>query len=169
MKNIFVKQSYTSFKVLFGMVFFICLILTILTAVRNKHIQYSWILFDVFVMIFCVIISKLLDGFGLYINNQNIYYKKFFKHAINLNSICAIKIIRAEVDGKFGRRWVKDAHGNPMYSMIFLSNVENAMYSYQQGDTMFMHEFRNNVLFYTVLDKLAIEHLISLNKDIKII
>ena len=76
MKNIFVKQSYTSFKVLFGMVFFICLILTILTAVRNKQLQYSWILFDAFVMIFCIIISKLLDGFGLYINNQNIYYKK---------------------------------------------------------------------------------------------
>ena len=55
-----------------------------------------------------------------------------------------------------------------MYSMIFLSGVESAMYNYQQGDTMFIHEFKNSALFYTILDETALEYITSLKEDIEI-
>lgn len=168
MKDFFIKQSHTSFKPLFGMAFLMCLSLVILITIRNKCIQYGWVLFLAFVLAICIFMSRTLDGFGLHINGKDIYYKKFARHIIELNSICAVKIIKAEIDGKFGRRLVRDVHGNVMYSMIFLSDVENAMSNYQQGDTMFIHEFRNYVLFYTVLDEPALEYITALKKDIKV-
>ena len=168
MKRFFIKQSHISFKALFGMVFFVCLSLVILITIRNKCIQYAWILFLAFMLAICIFMSRTLDGFGLYINGKDIYYKKFAKHIIGLNSICAVKIIKAEIDGKFGRRMVRDVHGNVMYSMVFLSDVESDMYNYQQGDTMFIHEFRNCVLFYTILDEPALEYITALKKDIKV-
>lgn len=168
MKNFFVKQSHTSFKVLFGMVFLVCLSLVTLMTVRNKCIQYGWMLFLAFVLAICIFMSRIFDGFGLYINGKDIYYKKFVRHIVDLNPICEVKIIKAETDGKFGRRVVRDGHGNVMYSMIFLSDVESDMYNYQQGDTMFIHEFRNCVLFHTILDEPALEYITALKNDIKV-
>ncbi len=168
MKKFFVKQSHTSFKTLFGMVFFICLGLTVLIIIRKKYVQYGWILFLAFVLAICIFMSRVLDGFGLYINGKDIYYKKITNHIVDLNSICAVQIIKAEIDGKFGRRPVLDIRGSAMYSMVFLSDVKDAMYNYQQGDTMFIHEFRDCVLFYTILDESALEYITALKKDIKI-
>lgn len=168
MKNIFVRQSYTNFKALFGTVFFICLCLVILIMIRNKCIQYGLAAFLICMLAICIFVSKAFDCFGLYINGDGVYYKKFAKYTVDLNTIRAVKIIKAEIDGKFGRRLVRDVHGNIMYSMIFLSGVESAMYNYQQGDTMFIHEFKNCVLFYTILDETALEYISALKKDIEI-
>lgn len=168
MKNIFVRQSYTNFKALFGMVFFICLCLVILIMIRNKCIPFGLAAFLVCMLAICIFVSKTLDHFGLYINGDDVYYKKFAKYTVDLNTIRAVKIIKAEIDGKFGRRLVRDVRGNIMYSMIFLSGVESSMYNYQQGDTMFIHEFRNYVLFYTIFDELALEYITALKKDITV-
>ncbi len=169
MRRIFVKQSHTDFKILFGIVFLICLALTIPITARNHKVQYNSIVFTILMLIICTSLSKLLNSFGLYIDGENIYYKKISRHKVNLSSICAIKIIIAETDGKFGRRTIRDVHGNPMYSMIFLSDVEKTMYNYQQGDIMFLHEFRDCVCFYTVWDESALEHITTIRDNIEII
>lgn len=169
MKKFFVRQTHMDFRGLFGIVFAICLGLVILISVRQKTIYYSSIIFLIIVFTLCFGLSILLNGFGLYIYDDGIYLKKIRKQNIDVNSLCAVKIIKAEVDGKFGRRPVKDIRGNDMYSMIFLTNVEPTMYDYQQGDTMFIHEFRNYVYFYTVLDEEVLEYLKTLNPTFVII
>ncbi len=169
MKNFFVRQTHMDFRGLFGIVFAICLGLIILISVRQKTIYYSSIIFLIIVFALCFGLSILLNGFGLYIYDDGIYFKKIRKQNIDVNSLCAVKIIKAEVDGKFGRRPVKDIRGNDMYSMIFLTNVEPTMYDYQQGDTMFIHEFRKHVYFYTILDEKVLEYLKTLNPTFIII
>lgn len=169
MKKFFVRQTHMDFRGLFGIVFAICLGLVILISVRQKTIYYSSMIFLIIVFALCFGLSVLLNSFGLYIYDDGIYFKKIRKQNIDVNSLCAVKIIKAEVDGKFGRRPVKDIRGNDMYSMIFLTNVEPTMYDYQHGDTMFIHEFRKSVYFYTVLDEKVLEYLKTLNLTFVII
>lgn len=169
MKKFFVRQTHMDFRGLFGIVFAICFGLVTLISVRQKTIHYSSIIFLIIVFALCFGLSVWFNAFGLYIHGDRMYYKKIRKQNIDINSLCAVKIIKAEIDGKFGRRAVKDVRGNNMYSMIFLTNVEPTMYDYQQGDTMFIHEFRKHVYFYTVLDEKILEYLKILNPTFVII
>ena len=117
----------------------------------------------------CWYVSRFFNSFGLYITETNIYYKKIKKHSVDLESVYAIKIIKSEIDGKYGRRPIKDIRGNNMYSMIFLSGIAEHMYNYEYGDTMFMHEFKNYVLFHTVFNDDFLKHIKEYHPNVIVI
>lgn len=169
MKKLFIKQTHTDFRVLFGIVYLVCLALFVLVSVRNQSIHFLTIISLIILFILCLYISKLLNSFGVYINEDNIYYKKIKKYPIDTKAICAIKIIKSEIDGKYGCRPVKDIHGNNMYSMIFLSGVTDYMYDYGYGDTMFLHEFKDYILFHTIYDDVFCDYIKAQNLGIIII
>lgn len=166
MNNIFIKQTHTDFRMLVGLVYLICLILVTLVSIRNQYIHFMSILFLIVLLDLCWYISKFLNGFGLYIQDSDIYYKKIKKHSIDIKSVCGIKIVKSEIDGKYGRRPIKDIHGNNMYSMVFLSEIIDEMYNYQQGDTMFIHEFKKYVLFSTIYSEDALKYMKTCNGEI---
>ena len=169
MKKLFIKQTHTDFRVLFGIVYLICLALFVLVSVRNQSVHFLTIIFFIVFFILCLYISKLLNSFGVYVNENTIYYKRIKKQPIDTKAICAIKIIKSEIDGKYGCRPVKDIYGNNMYSMIFLSGVTDYMYDYGYGDAMFLHEFKDYILFHTIYDNVFCDYIKTQNLDIIII
>lgn len=169
MKKIFVKQTHTDFKVLFGIAYLICIVLFAVNSIRNQSIRFITIMVMVILLILCCCASKLLNSFGIYVKGDKIFYKKIRTYPIDINSVCAIKVIKSEFDGKYGRRTLRDIHGNVMYSMIFLSNVIESMYNYDYGDTMFIHEFKDYIIFYSILNEELIEYIKSNNSNIYVI
>ena len=169
MKKYFLKQTHTDFRVLFGIVFLICLALALIVSFRTRFMHLGMIVFLIAVLILCWYGSKLFNSFGLYITETKSYYKKFKNHSIDLKSIYAIKIINSEIDGKYGRRPIKDIHGNNMYSMIFLSGIAEHMYNYKFGDIMFMHEFRKHILFHTIFNDDFLKHIKEYHPNVIVI
>lgn len=158
MKNYFVKQTHTNFKALFGIIFFVFLIFVVIISVRKHSFNFNTVIFILAILILSTFISLILDKFGLYINGNGVFFQKIRRKEIDISEINAIKIIQSEIDGKYGRRAIKNIHGKQMHSMIFLKSVQKNMKDYEHEDTTFVHEFKDDILFCTVFDKKVLEY-----------
>lgn len=102
---------------------------------------------------------KLFDTFGVYVKDGKIIYKTFKRKEIDMCTIVGVKIIKAE--GQVNLAWssfdINDNKGNALYSMIFLSNLENEMETYPYGDLEFIRKYKKSVIMYSTYDERLIE------------
>lgn len=136
--------------------------------ITNENVRFEMIIFLVVLFMLLSYLSNVFNGFGVYINDDKVYYKTLKRKEVDINSIVGIKIIKAE--GQVNIAWssfdMKDKEGKVLYSMMFLSNMEKGMKEYPYGDLEFKRRYRKSIIMQSVYDKNLIEyfkeHLISL-------
>ena len=135
--------------------------------IANEKTRLAMSIFLIFLSLLLLYLSKLFEGFGIYINNDKVYYKTLVRKKIDINSIVGLKIIKSE--GQVNIAWssfdMKDKEGKNLYSMIFLSRIEEGMKEYHYGDLEFKRDYRKSIIMQSVYDKRLIdyfkEHLIN--------
>ena len=165
--NKFLKRSYFyEFSVIsLSIVVSIVLLLFCIKDISNLPFSISVILI---VIIVAHIVLRYLKTFGLYLSDGKIYYKTFRKRKIGIESVAAIKVIKASAHTRHG----KDADltndsGNLMYTMIFLKEyISWRMHQEDLNDVSFRSLFREYILCYTVYDQSVIDYLLTLNPNI---
>ena len=167
-KEIFVKQNHKNIKTVLLILYicFFCISTIIMFANEKARLVIS--IFLIFLFSLLLYLSKLFEGFGIYINDNKVYYKTLSRKEIDINSIVGIKIIKAE--GQVNIAWssfdIKDKEGKKLYSMMFLSKIEEGMKEYQYGDLEFKRRYGKSITMQSVYDKRLIdyfkEHSISL-------
>ena len=95
-KEIFVKQNHKNIKTLLLILYicFFCISTIIMIAKEKTRLIIS--IFLIFLFLLLLYLSKLFEGFGIYINDNKVYYKTLSRKEIDINSIVGIKIIKAE-------------------------------------------------------------------------
>ena len=134
----------------------------------NEKMKVVMIVFLIIFLFLLLYLSNLFDGFGIYINDDKVYYKTIKRKEVDINSIVGIKIIKSE--GQVNIAWssfdMKDKEGKNLYSIMFLSRIEDGMKEYPYGDLEFKRDYRKSIVMQSVYDEKLIdyfkEHLISL-------
>ena len=113
---------------------------------------------------------KYLNTFGLYIEDDNIYFKTLFrKKKINPEEIVAIKIARAVI--KLSRAGeganLIDRQGNQLYTMVFVNGemLEEDLKK-DNSDNLFLTCYERYIICYCVYDQSIIDYLLTLNPNI---
>lgn len=166
-KEIFVKQNHKNIKTLLLILYICFFCISTIIMIANEKTRLIISIFLIFLFLLLLYLSKLFEGFGIYINDNKVYYKTLSRKEININSIVGIKIIKAE--GQVNIAWssfdIKDKEGKNLYSMMFLSRIEDGMKDYQYGDLEFKRKYGKSIIMQSVYDKRLIdyfkEHLIS--------
>lgn len=167
-KEIFVKQNHKNIKTLLLILYICFFCISTIIMIANEKTRLIISIFLIFLFLLLLYLSKLFEGFGIYINDNKVYYKTLSRKEIDINSIVGIKIIKAE--GQVNIAWssfdIKDKEGKNLYSMMFLSKIEEGMKEYQYGDLEFKRRYGKSIIMQSVYDEKIIdyfkEHLISL-------
>lgn len=167
-KEIFVKQNHKNAKVGFLILYICYFCISISIMIINEKMKVVMIVFLIIFLFLLLYLSNLFDGFGIYINDDKVYYKTLKRKEVDINSIVGIKIIKAE--GQVNVAWssfdMKDKEGKNLYSMMFLSRIEKDMKEYPYGDLEFKRRYRQSIIMQSVYDERLFdyfkEHLISL-------
>lgn len=64
---------------------------------------------------------------------------------------------------------IKSNNEHAMYSMIFLSDIENKMKQYPYGDLEFLRKYRKSIVMYSVYDERLIKFFKGRVPDVQII
>lgn len=169
--QIFVKRSHkdikTAFIVLYICLFIVCIIGTMFNIERAVAIC----IFLIGTLILFLYLVKLFGTFGIYINGNKVIYKTFRIRKIDIHKIVGIKIIKAEAQVNIA--WssfnIKSNNEHAMYSMIFLSDIENKMKQYPYGDLEFLRRYRKSIVMYSVYDERLIKFFKDRIPDVQII
>lgn len=160
--HLFVKQTHKNVKVAFTLFYMMLLIIIIImvNSVIDKHFHWGFIVFLGITLILIIYLTKLFESFGIYLCNDKIYYKTIKTREIDVNKIVGIKIIKSEakVNIAYPPFTLKDNNGKTLYSMIFLSKIEDEMKNYPYGDIEFLREYKKNVIMYSIYDKEMTEY-----------
>lgn len=167
-KEIFVRQNHKNIKIVFLILYICFFCISTIIMITNENVRFEMIIFLVVLFMLLSYLSNVFNGFGVYINDDKVYYKTLKRKEVDINSIVGIKIIKAE--GQVNIAWssfdMKDKEGKVLYSMMFLSNMEKGMKEYPYGDLEFKRRYRKSIIMQSVYDKNLIEyfkeHLISL-------
>lgn len=166
-KEIFVKQNHKNIKTVLLILYICFFCISTIIMIANEKTRLIISIFLIFLFLLLLYLSKLFEGFGIYINDNKVYYKTLVRKEIDINSVVGIKVIKAE--GQVNIAWssfdMKDKEGKNLYSMMFLSKIEEDMKEYQYGDLEFKRDYRESIIMQSVYDKRLIdyfkEHLIS--------
>lgn len=167
-KEIFVRQNHKNIKIVFLILYICFFCISTIIMITNENVRFEMIIFLVVLFMLLSYLSNVFNGFGVYINDDKVYYKTLKRKEVDINSIVGIKIIKAE--GQVNIAWssfdMKDKEGKVLYSMMFLSNMEKGMKEYPYGDLEFKRRYRKSIIMQSVYDKNLIEyfkeHIISL-------
>ena len=160
-KEIFVKQNHKNIKTVLLILYICFFCISTIIMIANEKTRLIISIFLIFLFMLLLYLSKLFKGFGIYINDNKVYYKTLSRKEIDINSIVGIKIIKSE--GQVNIAWssfdIKDKEGKNLYSMMFLSNFENEMEKYPYGDLEFMRKYKKSIIMYSIYDERLIEFL----------
>lgn len=133
----------------------------------REHIIFAFVAF-VAIIWFADWSIKCLGKWGLYIDDEKLYYKGFRRKELSANDIRAIKISKAREAGNlhYGFYDLKDEDGKQLYSMMFLKEISNGMDWHDRGDMSFYSQYKEQILFYTIYDQSVIDYLLTLNPNI---
>lgn len=167
-KEIFVKQNHKNIKTVLLILYICFFCISTIIMIANEKTRLVMGIFLIFLSLLLLYLSKIFEGFGIYINDNKVYYKTLVRKEIDINSVVGIKIIKAE--GQVNIAWssfdMKDKEGKNLYSMMFLSKIEEGMKEYQYGDLEFKRKYGKSIIMQSVYDKRIIdyfkEHLIFL-------
>ena len=128
-KEIFVKQNHKNIKTVL-LILYICFFgISTIIMYANEKTRIVMSIFLILLFLLVLYLSKVFERFGIYINDNKVYYKTLLRKEIDINSIAGIKIIKAE--GQVNIAWssfdIKDKEGKNLYSMMFLSRIEDGM------------------------------------------
>ncbi len=166
-KEIFVKQNHKNIKTVLLILYICFFCISTIIMIANEKTRLIMSMFLIVIFLLLLYLSKLFEGFGIYINDNKLYYQTLSRKEIDINSIVGIKIIKAE--GQVNIAWssfdIKDKEGKNLYSMMFLSKIEEGMKEYQYGDLEFKRRYGKSIIMQSVYDEKIIdyfkEHLIS--------
>ena len=170
MKTVFyLKESWENdrFSVLTLLVFFIVLFLMQGFYKENRVSLFSYILLAI-----CVFLCKRINHkiSGLYINEINIIYRRlFFKRKIDAKNIKCIRLTPERISNK-NHDLLKDENGNILFQMFIYNNYykkDNTSNSYFKQEIKRM--FVEKQLACCIYDKEALDYLLTLNPNIKVI
>lgn len=166
----FVNQRHKCVKIALINIF-VCLYAIILAILIKAQIIYCWsFIFLGIVLLLFIYIIKLFGSFGIYIIENKVFYKRFKKKQIDVNSIIGIKVIKSEIQTDLA--WspidLKDKQGNRLYSAIYLSKIDSHMKNYPYGDIEFIRKYKNDIIMYSIYDKVMIDYLKQINDKIEI-
>ena len=167
----FIKMSHESVKSILILLFLTMVLYFVFLCVK-VYIYSKNIIVPIPVLAFTSItgvvfygLIVLYDRYGLYISDDSVYYKRIIKKHISCDMVCGIKIVKSESRGSW-KYDLKNRKGEQLYSLIFVSRVEEKMYDYKMGDVQFRFAFKEHVLFYTIYDEDAIEYFKRNNPNI---
>ncbi len=111
------------------------------------------------------------DNLGIIINDNEVYEDAFFKkrRRINLNEIAGLVIIPEYEENRNIHYLIESKKGKTGYTMYWLDSVNDEMYNFKQYSFCFYNEFKKNIKYQCVYDKEAVDYLLTLNPDIKLI
>ncbi len=167
-KEIFVKQNHKNIKTVLLILYICFFCISTIIMFANEKVRLGMSIFLIFLFLLLLYLSKVFERFGIYINDNKVYYKTLVRKEIDINSIVGIKIIKAK--GQVNIAWssfdIKDKEGKNLYSMMFLTTIEEGMKEYQYGDLEFKRRYGKSIIMQSVYDERLIdyfkEHLISL-------
>ena len=64
---------------------------------------------------------------------------------------------------------MKDLKGNQLYSLLFLTCINEKVIEHQAGDLFFQYDFKKDILFYTVYEERLLRYLKERRPDMVII
>lgn len=161
MQGFFVKQSHKDIKTAFFLLYLCLLSVVIVGMVVNKIFNVGFIIALTVVLILFVSLVKFFGSYGIYVTNEKIFYKTIRKKEIDIGTIVGIKIIRskAQVNIAWPSFDIKDKKGDSLYSMIFLSEIEDGMKEYPYGDIEFLRRYRKGIIMFSIYDERLIAFL----------
>lgn len=170
-KSIFIKQNYKNIKGAFLLMYIILFaIITFGVVINARYCIFGAVSLILILAVFCYLI-RLFDSYGIYVTDGRIYYQTLRRSEVDINRIAGIKIIKSEaqVNLAWSTFVLKDKNKNELYSMIFLSDIEDGMKNYPYGDIEFLRTYRQNVVMYSVYDEKLLEYISESKDDIIII
>lgn len=171
----FVSLNHRSMQLeltVFVNLFFIALLCFFGFRKGNPETQAFAITFLLVVAIFTDFSLFRISKSGLYIDGKNFYKQGYFiRTEIDLEKVKIIKKIETAIPPtKYQRaKLLKDNHGNQLYSTVFLNGEIPHIDSYPHDYALVGGWNNDRVMFKTIYDKDAIDYILTLNPNIKIL
>ncbi len=167
----FVSSEYKYSMYKLGLYFAVIILFLILSLLLTGNTQWNTsipfiVLFSLF---YCFAIFRSLK-LGIYIDGEDIFEQGIFiKKKINIFEIKAIKIAEYSIYYRRATSFTQtDKHGNQLYSAVFMREiVPDLKENYNDWDIIL--RYRKKVMFKTIYDKEAIDYILTLNPDIKLL
>lgn len=158
------KNNFIFEIVLLLIVVLLCAIYYI---VHNK-LSIANIISIIIVLLFFPLEIKLSVS-GLYINNDNLCFKRLFSKTISAKEIKCIRLSPDFTKGFTGLEYLKDKNGNILYCMDFYASlyVKDEMNGYDFIENL-KRLFVEKHLGSCIYNKEALDYILSLNPDIKV-
>lgn len=170
-ESYFVKRTHINISAVVISMYILLLLILLLFIYRYPQILFGVGLLILLTTILMIFFVKFLNGMGLYIKNDKLYYKSWLVKQINPYDIAGIKVIKSLSSGGRYRGFfeLKDSNGNFLYSAIFVNKLKYGMRDQNRGDIMFNSRYKNYIMFSTVYDYKMIDMVVKINPEIKII
>lgn len=164
------EYKYTMYKL--GLIFALIMLFLVVCLLLTENSQWSISIpfIALLSLFYCFVVFRSLK-LGIYIDGENIFKQGIFiKKRIDIYEIKVIKIAEYAVYAGHAANTIsqKDRHGNQLYSAVFMREIiPDLKEHYNDMDIMMYH--RKKVMFKTIYDREAINYILTLNPDIKLL
>ena len=107
--------------------------------------------------IVCIFLLRCISKFGLYIDNEKLTFKRFFKRQIATEDVSGLLILKSQIKTRYTTSYIKNKNGKFQYSIIYLKEVRPEFADYDRGNLDFLFSNKEYAYFYTVYDERIIE------------
>lgn len=113
------------------------------------------------------LISRFLDGCGLCVEGEEIYYKFGLKFKFKIEKVVGIKFSKSlQYYRHLGYQTIHDEAGNPYYSMIFVKDITVGMREFAEGDAAFYKKFKKYIVEWVSYEPAIVEWLCQKKPDL---
>lgn len=163
--KVFIKQSHLPYSFFILLTSIVVCIAAIGVPLRDRDV-WGCICRIFAISLLTVFCTQYVKTFGIYIDGKNFVYKSFLKKHIDVQTIVAVRVVKAVWIHKYGKAdQLVNQHGTPLYTMIFIKEYKEEMH-HDLHDMAFRDWFKKQIICFSIYDQSVIDYLLTLNPNI---